>query len=142
MPLRKAAVAVAPLLYGAGVQNKVLEAMACGTPVVAMSQAISALSVQPGAECLVADTAPTLAAAILSLLHDEDLRARMGAAGRRYVEDNHNWNAIIAHLENIYQRNTVDVQQPTTQPGSAPGELRHSGRSVPGVGANTATAQS
>ena len=33
-----------PLLYGAGVQNKVLEAMACGTPVVATPRAVQALS--------------------------------------------------------------------------------------------------
>ncbi|PWH19831.1 MAG: glycosyl transferase family 1, partial [Ardenticatenia bacterium] len=44
--LQRARLAVAPLRYGAGIQNKVLEALACGTPVVATPQACSALQVQ------------------------------------------------------------------------------------------------
>ena len=42
--LRQATLSVSPLLYGAGIQNKILEAMACGTPVVATPLAVSALT--------------------------------------------------------------------------------------------------
>ena len=111
VPLRQASVAAAPLLYGAGVQNKVLEAMACGTPVVASSQAINALKVDRGTDCLVADSPEAFADSLLKLLNDEALRARMGAAGRRFVEAHHNWDDIVAQLENIYQRSTQDVRE-------------------------------
>jgi glycosyltransferase involved in cell wall biosynthesis len=47
--IQGATIAVAPLLYGAGIQNKALEAMACGTPVVATAQATGALRVGTGA---------------------------------------------------------------------------------------------
>ncbi|NIW43885.1 MAG: glycosyltransferase, partial [Gammaproteobacteria bacterium] len=46
--IQKATVAAAPILYGVGIQNKVLEAMACGTPVVVTPQAVSAIDVNDG----------------------------------------------------------------------------------------------
>ncbi len=111
VPLRKASVAVAPLRYGAGIQNKVLEAMACGTPVVASALAIKALQTRPGQDCLVADSPQASAEAILTLLSDDGLRQRLGAAGRRYVEAYHDWNKIAAQLESIYQQSVENVKQ-------------------------------
>jgi glycosyltransferase involved in cell wall biosynthesis len=102
-PLHEASIAAAPLLYGAGVQNKVLEAMACATPVVATSRATRALNVQPGIDCMVADTPQIFADALLRLLQDEALRQRIGAAGRRYVEMHHDWHVITTQLETIYR---------------------------------------
>jgi glycosyltransferase involved in cell wall biosynthesis len=55
--LWRATASVVPLLYGAGIQNKILEAMATGTPVVTTSRALSPLEAVPGSEILVADTA-------------------------------------------------------------------------------------
>ncbi len=110
--LQQASVAVAPLLYGAGIQNKVLEAMACETPVVASPLAVSALShLQAGTDSLVADTPKAYAEHILRLLSDDALRERMGAAGRHYVETYHDWNAIGEQLETIYLRSIKDVQR-------------------------------
>ncbi len=109
-PLRKASLAVAPLLYGAGIQNKVLEAMACGTPVVASPLAVSALQVQPGQDCLVANSPQTFAEAILNLLNNPALRKRVSATGRRYVETHHDWAAIAAQLESIYTRSIRDAR--------------------------------
>jgi glycosyltransferase involved in cell wall biosynthesis len=112
LPLRRASLAVAPLIYGAGIQNKVLEAMACGTPVVASPLAVSALSkIQPGADCLIGITPQIFAEQVLRLMGDEALRERLGTAGRRYVEAHHNWDDIVAHLETIYQRSIKDVQR-------------------------------
>jgi glycosyltransferase involved in cell wall biosynthesis len=111
VPLRTATVAVAPLLYGAGIQNKVLEALACGTPVAASPLAVSALKTQTGIDCLVADSPQAFADAILKLLSDDGLRERLSAAGRRYVETHHDWNDIAAQLESIYQRSVESVKR-------------------------------
>ncbi len=100
---RRAAVAVAPIPYGAGIQNKVLEAMACGTPVVATPQAVSALAVADGEQALVADGPGAFAAAVLRLLGDPALRTRIGQAGRRYVEQHHDWRSIVERLEPVYE---------------------------------------
>jgi glycosyltransferase involved in cell wall biosynthesis len=100
--LGQATIAVAPLVYGAGIQNKVLEAMACGTPVVASPQAVSALAAREGEEVMVGRTPQEFAAAILTLLASPDKRARLGQAGRAFVQEHHAWSASAAHLERIY----------------------------------------
>lgn len=107
--LARAALAVAPLRYGVGVQNKVLEALAMGTPVVAARQSIVALGVQPGEELLVADTAAEYAAQILALLANPVQRADLSAAGRRYVERAHSWNTSALLLEACYRTARANV---------------------------------
>ena len=102
--LRAAAVAAAPIAYGAGIQNKVLEAMACGVPVVASSQASSALQACPERDLLVADTPAGFAAAIVRLLENPGLRLRLGAAGLQYVRLHHHWETITVQLEAFYEQ--------------------------------------
>lgn len=101
--IQSAAIAVAPLTYGAGIQNKALEAMACGTPVVATRQATAALNVVSGRELLIADGAEAFADALLKLLADPVLRSQIGVMGRRYVETHHSWDTAVAALERLYQ---------------------------------------
>lgn len=100
--LRQAAVAAVPLTYGAGIQNKVLEAMACGTPVVSTPQSVSAIQAVPGQDLLVADDPPTFARSLLCLLDNPDRRLQIGESGRRYVETHHHWDTITAALEHVY----------------------------------------
>jgi polysaccharide biosynthesis protein PslH len=100
--LRRATLAVTPITYGVGIQNKVLEAMACATPVVSTSQAVSALAVVPGRDILVADGADSLAKEILDLIGSRSRQAQIGAAGRKSVEEHHQWLLIAEHLENLY----------------------------------------
>jgi glycosyltransferase involved in cell wall biosynthesis len=101
--LQQATLAMAVVPYGAGIQNKVLEAMACATPVVANPQAISAISPLPGKDLLVEETPEGLAAAALCLLNDPDLAVEIGKQGRLYVSVNHDWNNIVDQLELLYR---------------------------------------
>ncbi len=100
--LAVATIAVSPIRYGVGIQNKVLEALAMATPVVSTPQAISALQVEPDRELLVGDSPETIARAIVTLLRDDQLRQRMGQAGRRYVETYHDWGVAAEKLEQVY----------------------------------------
>jgi glycosyltransferase involved in cell wall biosynthesis len=100
--LQKASVAVVPLLYGAGVQNKVLEAMACGIPVVATSQAVQSLGAVVDRDILLGDSPEELARQILGLVKDPDSQKRVGQAGRHYVEEHHQWARIAKVLEGVY----------------------------------------
>ena len=112
--LQQATVAVAPIAYGVGIQNKVLEAMACATPVVTTPQAVSALEVCSGEDVLVAQEPGEFADAVLSLLYDQQARQRLGQAGRLYVEEHHKWDSIAGQLVGIYNdipvSNSVDLE--------------------------------
>jgi len=100
--LQKASIAVAPIMYGAGIQNKVLEAMACATPVVTNPQAISAISAKPGRDVFVAEEPENFAKVVLDLLGNAELRHQIGNAGRNFVEEYHDWKKICIQLEDIY----------------------------------------
>lgn len=102
--LWRATVSVAPLLYGAGIQNKILEAMATRTPVVTTSKAVSALQVQAGKELFVADDPDEFSKAVLRLIGDRNLQQQVGDAGSSYVQAHHNWMSIASCLTDIYQQ--------------------------------------
>ncbi len=100
--LRRATLAVAPARYAAGIQNKVLEALACGLPVVATPEAVAALEVRAGHDVLVARGPDDMAASILGVLGDPRLQTRLGRAGRQMVEHRHQWGAVARGLTQIY----------------------------------------
>jgi glycosyltransferase involved in cell wall biosynthesis len=97
-----AAVAACPLVYGAGIQNKVLEAMACGVPVVTTPAAGSALAAVADRDVLLADTDPAFAEAIGRCLADAAYARAIGEAGRAYVEREHQWPVLGERLATIY----------------------------------------
>jgi glycosyltransferase involved in cell wall biosynthesis len=100
--LQKATVAVAPITYGAGIQNKILEAMSCGTPVVTTPHAVTALCIEPGRDILVADSPERYAEAIVSVLENPQRQEALSRNGRNYVEQFHHWPNVAARLETIY----------------------------------------
>jgi sugar transferase (PEP-CTERM/EpsH1 system associated) len=99
--LRRAAAFVAPLRIARGVQNKVLEAMAMGLPVVATTAATQGVEGTPGETYLVADSPEDQADAISSLLADRRRGEQLGAAGRQFVESHHQWERTLGELDGI-----------------------------------------
>lgn len=100
--LAVATVAVVPLTYGAGSQFKVLEAMACGVPVVCSSFVARALGLVDGRQALVADEAEAFARAIVRLLNDPQLCRKLGEAGRELARASFDWTQVVGALERIY----------------------------------------
>jgi glycosyltransferase involved in cell wall biosynthesis len=100
--LERAALAAVPMRQGSGVQNKVLEAMAMELPVVTTSLVSAGLRVAGGeAPVVVADEIREFAEAVVKLLGQEQERARLAAAGRRFVEEHYDWSRSAARLERI-----------------------------------------
>lgn len=101
--LSKATLAAAPITYGTGIQNKVLEAMACATPVICTPQAASALEAVPGRDFVVAETPELFAREILAILGSRERQMSIGSSGRVYVEKYHRWETVVSQLESIYK---------------------------------------
>lgn len=99
----QAVVAVCPLVYGAGVQNKVLEALSSGVPAMVTSPVASALAGRAGRDYLVADDDAEIARGILTLFEDPHLAATLGASGRDYVVRHHDWRELCARLVGVYR---------------------------------------
>jgi sugar transferase (PEP-CTERM/EpsH1 system associated) len=99
--LNRAAVFVAPLRFAAGVQNKVLEAMAAGRPVVTTSVVNAGLGAQPGEEVMVSDDVTATAAQVIALLRNAELQTRIGEAGRRFVRRKYDWGQVVRRMNEI-----------------------------------------
>jgi sugar transferase (PEP-CTERM/EpsH1 system associated) len=89
---------IAPLRIARGVQNKVLEAMAMGKPLVATREATRSLAVEPGNQLWVANDPADFAAAVLAALQSSE-RDKIAQRGYRYVERHHNWPNLLADFD-------------------------------------------
>lgn len=91
---RRSAVAVVPLMAGGGTRLKILEAAACGVPVVSTSVGAEGLGFSDGVEILLRDGAEGFADAVAMLLADPEARRRQAAAARALVEKKYDWRRI------------------------------------------------
>ena len=107
--LRSAAM-VAPLKIARGTQNKILEAMAMGVPVVSSRTAAGGVDAVAGEHLLVADTADEYVAAILRICDDAGERARLAEQGRARMLSHHAWPESMRRLDAIIERCVTQYQ--------------------------------
>lgn len=99
----KASVVIAPLRFGAGTQNKVLEAMACGVPVVCSEIGFGGLGIESG-DGAIKETDPIrFAQSIIQLLQSEQKRKEVGEKGKSVINNKFNWDIICKELENDFK---------------------------------------
>ena len=102
--VRRAALMVAPLRIARGTQNKILEAMAMGVPVVASRCAAGGVDAIDREHLLTASTAAETAAAVDAILSDALLRRRLSLAGRERMLSHHAWDKSMRRLDDIVDR--------------------------------------
>ena len=102
--VRKSALMVAPLNIARGTQNKILEAMAMGVPVVTSRVAAGGVDAESVTHFLVADTPEEYSGAILRVLDDPAERQRLAIAGRQRMLSNHAWPHSMERLDQIIDR--------------------------------------
>jgi polysaccharide biosynthesis protein PslH len=102
--LRRSALTVAPLNIARGTQNKILEAMAMGVPVVTSRVAAGGVDALDGQHFLVAETPEQYVGAIVRVLGDPAERGRLAAAARARMLSHHAWGASMKRLDGIIER--------------------------------------
>lgn len=102
--VQRSAVMVAPLSIARGTQNKILESLAMGVPVVTSTVAARGVDAVPGEHLLVADGDAGLAEAVLGVLDRPAERARLAEAGRRRVLSHHDWSRSMRKLDSVIER--------------------------------------
>lgn len=101
--LATASVFACPLKVGAGIKNKVLEALAMGCPVIATPLSMDGISVQDGESALIANAdANDFADEIVKALRDPALRERLSSNGQRVIAQGYNWAAVADRYETLY----------------------------------------
>lgn len=102
--LNSSRIFVAPLRSGAGIQNKILEGMACSLPVIGTSRANAAIQAKNDVQILVRDDPASFAAAILDLLASEKKQAYLGRNGFDLVRTAFTWQSVADNIERLYSR--------------------------------------
>jgi sugar transferase (PEP-CTERM/EpsH1 system associated) len=97
--VRRAALTIAPLRIARGTQNKIIESMAMGVPVVTSSTAARGVDVVVGEHLLVAEASAEWVAQIQRILDDPAERERLASNGRARVLAQHNWSRSMQRLD-------------------------------------------
>ncbi len=95
---------VAPMRIGSGLQNKLLEAMAMHIPCVTTPLANDALQASDGSQILLGRNPAQLAAAIIQLLDNENLRQTIADNAQQFVHLHFSWEATGRQLETLLHK--------------------------------------
>jgi glycosyltransferase involved in cell wall biosynthesis len=93
---------IVPLRLGGGTRLKIVEAMAKAKPIISTRVGAEGIDVVNGESALLADEPQEFARHVESVLSDEGLAHRLGAAARKLAEDRYSWPALVAGLERFY----------------------------------------
>jgi len=102
--VQRSAVTIAPLNIARGTQNKILESLAMGVPVVCSTLAAGGVDATPGEHLLTASSPREYANAILRILEDPAQRSRLARAGRARVLSHHTWEHSMTKMDAIIDR--------------------------------------
>ena len=101
--LGEAGVLAVPLRIGGGSRLKILEALACGLPVVSTRIGAEGLHVESGRELTVVKGVEDMASALAAVIRAPEQARRMAAEGRRLVGERYDWDVLADRLEGVWE---------------------------------------
>lgn len=107
--LKFASVVVAPLRIARGIQNKILEAMAMGCPVVASTICVNSMAVESETDLLSAESSDEFFYQINKLLNSVDLSHSVGEAARCKVQEKYSWTAHLSQIDQYLDEPTFHL---------------------------------
>ena len=98
---QQAKVFLHPHTAGTGIQNKLLEAMACGCPVVTTPIGIQGIPATHGEDVLIGSTTDELIKHTIELFNNPELYNKISKNCRSLIERTHSWEIVFESLDNI-----------------------------------------
>jgi sugar transferase (PEP-CTERM/EpsH1 system associated) len=92
---------VAPFQIARGVQNKVLQAFACGLPVIGTSMAFEGISCHDKKDMLVANTPKEYSDSLQHLIEDKELKAHLSRSALDLVTNHYSWSGCLKNLDEV-----------------------------------------
>lgn len=102
---------VAPLRSGSGIQNKILEAMACGIPVITTEFGNGGINAKHGKDLIISNNPSEFANEVIELLKNENKRLYLKQNARILVEKNFSWEAQIEKLEGLFKNKLKETKK-------------------------------
>jgi sugar transferase (PEP-CTERM/EpsH1 system associated) len=96
--------AVSPMRVGAGLQNKILECMACGMPVITTSLGNEGINACNQKEIFIAEREEDYLKIILKLLESAQYREDIGKNARSFIEKKYRWDSVLSKLDEIISK--------------------------------------
>lgn len=102
--LSRSCMLIAPIRLGGGTRLKILDAFSMGKAVVSTRIGAEGLEVSHQENILLADQPMEFAKCVLQLTQDAGLRSRLGASGRKLVEEKYDWNALAIQMDALFAK--------------------------------------
>ena len=106
-------VAVAPLVSGAGLKGKVIDAMSCGTPQVLSPIAAEGTGLRNGIEALIAESPADWTDSIVTLFEDDETWSQMSRAAVRRVEEAYSFERGQTLMRHAFEAAGVKTNGPS-----------------------------
>jgi polysaccharide biosynthesis protein PslH len=112
--LARCGVMAVPLRIGGGSRLKILEALACATPVVSTRVGAEGLNLEPDRHLRVVDRVEEMASALVQCIRDPQTARTLAEQGRERVLEQYDWDTLADQLEEVWirtQRSEVRSQR-------------------------------
>ncbi len=103
--MHDAAVFAAPMQIARGVQNKILEAMSAGTPVVTNQRGFEGITAEPGKDLIVENDPKLFAKECIRIMKDQKYRDSFVQKGLKCIKNNYSWKINLEKLNSIISEN-------------------------------------
>lgn len=101
--LQNARVFLHPHSAATGIQNKLLEAMSCGCPVVTTPTGNQGIYAVHGEHAMISDNYDDLADYTIQLLENDDLAKKLSNNARQLILDTHSWEEVNRQIDSIIE---------------------------------------